>query len=70
MSLRGDWGKNFVKKKYLDFNYVIPVKQKIKLGDKTGEDKIINKKPKTIRDFLKDEWNITKNNELPGRQKK
>lgn len=55
LALRGDWGKTFLKKKYLDFNYIIPEKQKIKLGDKTGEDKIINKKPKTIRDFLKDE---------------
>ena len=55
LALRGDWGKTFLKNKYLDFNYIIPEKEEIKLGDKVGEDKIINKKPKTIRDFLKDE---------------
>jgi len=55
LSLRGDWGKTFLKKKYLEFNYIIPNKEKIQLGDKFGKDRVIIKKPKTIRDFLKNE---------------
>jgi hypothetical protein len=40
----------------MEFNYVIPKKVEIPLGEKKGEDKIISKKSKTIRQFI-DEQN-------------
>lgn len=50
--LRSEHGLSKIKKKYLDFNYKIPSKKEIPLGEKTGEDKIISKKTKTIRQFI------------------
>ena len=50
--LRSGYGLSSIKKKYLDFNYKIPNKKEIPLGDKTGEDKVISKKTKTIRQFI------------------
>lgn len=50
--LRSDHGLNILSKKYKEFNYKIPEKVEIPLGKKTGNDKIISKKPKTIRQFI------------------
>lgn len=50
--LQTEYGKSLLDKKYKEFNYKIPEYQKIQLTDKIGCDKIINKKPKTIRKFL------------------
>lgn len=49
-------GLKMLRKKYREFNYKIPESKKIKLGEKSGEDKLIFKKPKTIRQFI-DEQN-------------
>jgi hypothetical protein len=50
--LRSEYGLNTLKKLYLEFNYKIPEKVEIPLGEKSGKDKLISKKPKTIRQFL------------------
>jgi len=50
--LRSEYGMQKLKKLYLEFTYEIPKKIEIPLGEKTGEDKIISKKPKTIRQFI------------------
>ena len=49
---RSGTGLQKVKKQYLEFNYKIPAKVEIHLGEKTGEDKKISKKPKPIRQFI------------------
>ena len=54
--LRSKYGLSKLKKLYMEFNYVIPKKVEIPLGEKKGEDKIISKKSKTIRQFI-DEQN-------------
>lgn len=54
--LRSGHGLSMLSKKYKEFNYKIPKKIEIPLGKKTGRDKIISKKPKTIRQFI-DEQN-------------
>ena len=50
--LRSDQGLNQIRKKYREFNYKIPPKIEIPIGEKTGNDRIISKKPKTIRQFI------------------
>ena len=50
--LRSGHGLSILSKKYKEFNYKIPEKVEIPLGEKTGKDKIISKKPKTIRQFI------------------
>jgi len=50
--LRSGHGLSILSKKYKEFNYKIPAKVEIPLGKKTGKDKIISKKPKTIRQFI------------------
>lgn len=50
--LRSEYGMQKLKKLYLEFNYKIPEKAEIPLGEKSGNDKIISKKPKTIRQFI------------------
>lgn len=54
--LRSEYGLAKLKKLYIEFNYVIPKKIEIPLGEKRGKDKIISKKSKTIRQFI-DEQN-------------
>ena len=54
--LRSEYGLAKLKKMYMEFNYIIPKKVEIPLGEKKGEDKIISKKSKTIRQFI-DEQN-------------
>lgn len=54
--LRSGFGLERIQKKYREFNYKIPPKIEIPLGEKTGDDKIFSKKPKTIRQFI-DEQN-------------
>ncbi len=51
--LISDYGKKLLKKKFLEFSYVVPKTKTIELGDKTGDDFIIENKPKTIKDFLR-----------------
>jgi len=53
--LKGDYGKNYLKKKYLEFNYKFKDNKDIILGEKFGEDLLVNKKQKTIKNFLKNE---------------
>ena len=50
--LRSGQGLKQIQKKYREFNYKIPPKIEITLGEKSGDDKIISKKPKTIRQFI------------------
>ena len=45
-------GLKKLRKKYKEFNYKIPQKKDIILSDKAGEDFVINKKNKTLRQFL------------------
>jgi hypothetical protein len=52
--LRSGQGLKKIQKKYREFNYKIPPKREIPLGKKSGDDKIISKKPKTIRQFIDD----------------
>jgi len=48
-----DFGKKLLKEKYNEFNYKVPKAETFSLGEKQGEDKVIEIKPKTIKDFLK-----------------
>jgi len=50
--LQSDYGKSLLDKKYKEFHYKIPEYSQIELTEKSGRDKIINRKPKTIRGFL------------------
>ena len=50
--LRSEQGIKQIRKKYREFNYKIPPKIEIPPGEKSGDDKIISKKPKTIRQFI------------------
>ena len=50
--LRSPAGLKKIRKKYREFNYKIPPKEIIKIGEKFGEDKLISKKTKTIREFI------------------
>lgn len=54
--LRSPIGLKKVRKKYREFNYKIPPKINIEIGEKFGKDKLIPKKTKTIRGFI-DEQN-------------
>ena len=51
--LLSDYGKKLLKKKFLEFSYVVPKTQVIKIGDKIGKDFNVKNNPKTIKDFLK-----------------
>ena len=50
--LKGKIGQDTLKKKYLEFNYVIPPKKIYDIGEKTGKDVFVDSKPSTIKDFL------------------
>jgi len=50
--LQSDYGKSLLDKKYKEFNYKIPEYDKIELTNKSGCDRVITRKPKTIRGFL------------------
>jgi hypothetical protein len=50
--LQSDYGKSLLDKKYKEFHYKIPKYKKIELTNKSGCDKVIIHKPKTIRGFL------------------
>ena len=52
LALKGDYGKRVLKKKYLEYSYVIPSEEKLKIGKKVGKDKKFEKKVNTIKDFL------------------
>lgn len=53
---QSDYGKNLLKSKYKEWNYKINPQAKetctFDLTKKAGSDKIINRKPKTLRQFL------------------
>ena len=51
--LKGKTGQEAIKKKYLEFNYVIPDKKNYNIGEKSGKDVIINPPPRTIKEFLR-----------------
>ena len=46
---QSEYGKSLLEKKYKEFHYTIPTIEEIKLSSKSGEDKVISKKPKTVR---------------------
>lgn len=47
-----DAGMKYLKKKYLEFKFIIPEHEKpVDLGVKSGDD-VYEKQPRTIRDFL------------------
>jgi hypothetical protein len=50
--LKSEYGKNILDKKYREFHYILPDPKEYPLGDKCGEDRKINKKPRTVREFL------------------
>jgi len=50
--LRSGYYATELKKKYNIFKYKIPPKKTIKLGEKFGDDVIIERRNKTLRDFL------------------
>ncbi len=50
--LKSDYGKELLEKKYREFHYILPEKKEYTLGSKSGSDKKISKKPKTVREFL------------------
>lgn len=52
--IRSEKGLFILRRKYREFNYKIPEKQEIILKEKTGRDKILSKKAKTIRQFIDD----------------
>ena len=49
---QSEYGKSLLDKKYKEFHYKIPEHTKIELTKKSGCDKVIVRKPKTIRQFL------------------
>ena len=51
--LKSPYGQSILRKKYKEFHYTLPKEEKILLKNKSGKDKAINIKPKTIRGFLK-----------------
>jgi len=53
--LKGEYGENLLKKKYLEYKYVIPKNETYNIGKKSGKDIKIKNNPKTIKDFLKNE---------------
>jgi len=50
-----DHGKYILQKRFLEYNYIIPQPNQIKLGKKTGKDKVFPLKIKKIKDVFKDE---------------
>lgn len=49
---QSEYGLSLLKTKYKEFFYKIPNQERIELTKKIGSDKIVNRKPKTIRSFL------------------
>jgi hypothetical protein len=49
---QSEYGLSLLRTKYKEFFYKIPNQKKIELTKKVGSDKIVNRKPKTIRGFL------------------
>jgi hypothetical protein len=49
---QSDFGKNYLKQKYKEWHYKIKESHKFELTNKVGEDTIIKKKPRNIRQFL------------------
>ena len=51
--LKGEYGEASVKKKYLEFLYVVPNVKSYPIGEKSGEDLTCIKPIKTVKNFLK-----------------
>ena len=51
--LKGDWGKEMLRKKYLEYKYIIPTNKSYNIGKKSGNDFKPKESPKTVKDFLK-----------------
>jgi hypothetical protein len=47
-------GLSLLKKKYNEFNYKIPKKKTVPIGKIVGENRSYQRKPKTVKDFLKE----------------
>ena len=47
-----EYGKKYLRRKFNEYNYQIPKSPVIKLGKKIGEDGIITKDKKTIKDYF------------------
>ena len=47
------YGKKYLRRKFNEYNYKIPIQTKVKLGSKVGADKNIERRKTTIRDYLK-----------------
>jgi hypothetical protein len=53
LALKGDYGKKVLRKKYLEYNFIIPEEKRIELEEfKSGEDFDLKPKKDTIRKFL------------------
>lgn len=52
--LKTKYGKKLLEKKYKAFSRRIPPPKRYYLQDKTGKDRVFEKQPKTVRDFLKE----------------
>ena len=52
MAFTTGYGLSLLETKYKEFFYKIPEQPKIELTKKIGSDRIVNRKPKTIRGFL------------------
>ena len=50
--LKTDFGKGELRRKYIEFNFDIPTPKLYNLGEKVGDDRTYDTKPKTIKDFL------------------
>ena len=50
--LQSEYGRSLLDKKYKEFHFKIPEYTKIELTNKSNNDKILDKKPKTIRQYL------------------
>lgn len=50
--IKSQKGLKILNNKYREFNYKIPEKKEIQLGDKTGKNIFYSKKNKTIRQFI------------------
>lgn len=58
--LKGESGEKSLKKKYLEYKYIIPEQEKYTIGKKSGKDTVVDPTPRTIKDFLADRFFRTK----------
>ncbi len=51
--LKGETGEQQLRKKFLEYKYIIPDKKTYNIGKKSGKDIDVNPPPKTLKEFLK-----------------